>query len=316
MANQGAQSLVTLQTLISQAIALSDQTNSNFISTAEWIAYANFHAGELYRRIAQADPSRYIQRNPDYDFPLQTGFIQYSGATGSFGLDVVTGGSSGTRGTITNHPDQDVGNSSGTLYMNGTTGGTFTLGETITDTNGATATVTNTYQSGNQYNPLPANFWRCNRVDYIQSLSNPLFFLTLLGVNMLEEDVYQYPYCNFYGQGLRFMLSNTQINFIPSPNVSGMIRLIYTPYFTQLVNLSDTLDDVSGFADSISMGMAILALQKEGTDASILMRMKDMRDKEINRIEQQTREQSTPVQTVRMRYRQGYSNNGPGFGRW
>lgn len=308
---------ITLTSMIAQATSLADQTNSAFISPTEWIYFINGEASDLYRTIVQGDPDRYIRRNPAYTFPLQTGYLTYSAATAVLFVKgaVLTGGTSGATATIGAFPDQDVGLTAGTIYVSKPVG-TFVVGETITGAGGGSAVVSKAYAAPSQFVPLPTDFWLLNRVDYIQSAASPLVFETILAVNLMEEDSHQFTTGSSYGCGMRYRLQNNYLCFVPSPTITGQVQILYTPAYQNLVNGTDTIDDLSSFADVVIIGAAIRALIKENNfqHAASLQSLKDVGLKELARVAQATRDKSTPATTVSLRNK--LTGRGGGYRNW
>lgn len=77
--------------------------------------------------------------------------------------------------------------------------------------------------------------------------------------------------------------SGTQLEFIPTPSGSQLIRIWYIPRLTKLLLDTDvTTAGISGWIEYVIVDAAIKAMQKEESDCSVLMAQKSALIKRIN----------------------------------
>lgn len=65
-----------------------------------------------------------------------------------------------------------------------------------------------------------------------------------------------------------------QLQFYPSPVVSGSVRIWYAPAYTTLANDTDTLDGINGLEEFVVVDGAIKVMQKNESDVSTLLAQK------------------------------------------
>src|SRR5271165_3188869 len=97
-------------------------------------------------------------------------------------------------------------------------------------------------------------------------------FITIPPFMFAERNRYSVPNMQaFYGlTNLRYRLQANNVWFTPTPAAGQVIRMWYVPRLTQLVNLTDTVDGVSGWTEYIIVDAAIKMMQKEESDPSVL----------------------------------------------
>lgn len=102
-------------------------------------------------------------------------------------------------------------------------------------------------------------------------------WVTLKKFNFISRNRYVFPNITSTYLGvfnLRYRLLDNHISFIPTPSAGQFIRIWYVPRMTQLLADNDILDGVSGWTEYVIVDAAIKAMQKEESDASLLMAQK------------------------------------------
>lgn len=103
--------------------------------------------------------------------------------------------------------------------------------------------------------------------------SNNNAWVTLKKFDFISRNRYVYPQLTTTYLGvfnLRYRLVGNTLMFIPIPSGGQYIRLWYIPTLTQLINLTDTADGISGWTEYIICDAAIKCMQKEESDISVL----------------------------------------------
>jgi hypothetical protein len=134
-----------------------------------------------------------------------------------------------------------------------------------------------TFQTdGNQQYTLPNDFYKLMGVD-LGLAGNSNAWVTLKKFEFIGRNRYVFPQLTSTYLGvfnLRYRLVGNTLMFIPTPAGAQYIRAWYIPKMTQLLQESDTLVGVSGWTEYVIVDAAIKALQKEESDASVLMAQK------------------------------------------
>lgn len=102
-------------------------------------------------------------------------------------------------------------------------------------------------------------------------------WVTLKKFDFISRNRYVFPNITSTYLGvfnLRYRILDNHISFIPTPSAGQFIRLWYIPRMTQLLADTDILDGVSGWTEYVIVDAAIKAMQKEESDASVLMAQK------------------------------------------
>jgi len=82
---------------------------------------------------------------------------------------------------------------------------------------------------------------------------------------------------------IRYRIVGANIKFTPKPTQNADIRMWYTPVATQLVNDTDSLDDLNAYAEYVVVDAAIKMRTKEESDTTEFVRQKaEMRDRILN----------------------------------
>lgn len=120
----------------------------------------------------------------------------------------------------------------------------------------------------------PAPFYKLIGVDLaVNTASNA--FVTLNKFNFVDRNRYVYPNSSstIYGVfNLQYRLLGSNIEFIPTPSASQIIRLWYVPRLTELLQDTDTTSTgISGWNEYIIVKAAYYALTKEESDTSSLV---------------------------------------------
>jgi hypothetical protein len=108
-------------------------------------------------------------------------------------------------------------------------------------------------------------------------------FITIPPFMFAERNRYSVPNMQaFYGlTNLRYRLQGNNVWFTPTPAAGQLIQLWYIPRLTQLVNLTDVIDGVSGWTEYLVVDVSIKMMQKEESDVTVLMAQKEALIKRI-----------------------------------
>ncbi len=235
----------TLGDLIFNAQSLSDQINSDFVSTAEWTNWANIGYAKLYDLlIASYGANYYASLAVQFLTVPSVMFYPLPDGTATFFTPGLTPTQS--NGTIVAPPFYKL------------------LGADI-NFNGGFSNGTN-----NQFNFLtlvPFMFGERNRNNVFQGGG-----LAGGGVSVLAN-AYSYDY-RYRLHSLTDPTSGLLTNYLwLTPQAPGgfCIQVWYAPELTPLVNLTDIVTMVAGWEEIIQLDMAIKAMQKEESDATVLI---------------------------------------------
>lgn len=131
-----------------------------------------------------------------------------------------------------------------------------------------------TNPAGSTFTPRP--FYKLVGVDLALNNANNAY-VTINKFNFADRNKYLYPNSSssIYGVfNMQYRLLGTNIEFIPTPAAGQTIRLWYIPRLAELLQDTDMLDGVSGWAEYVITDAAIKALQKEESDVSVLAAQK------------------------------------------
>lgn len=120
---------------------------------------------------------------------------------------------------------------------------------------------------------LPADFYKVRGVD-CKFANNSWATVKRFNFNKRNDDnnfawnLSGLPY-------LEYRLVGNQIRFNRVPDANVSFRIFYHPVATKLVDDSDTLDDLNGYSEYVVVDTAIKMMQKEESDARVLMAQKE-----------------------------------------
>lgn len=103
-------------------------------------------------------------------------------------------------------------------------------------------------------------------------------WITVKKYNFVARNRFVYPNLSSTFMGvfnLQYRVLGSNIQFIPTPAGSQIMRFWYVPRLTQLVSDTDIMDGISGWTEYVIVDAAIKALQKEESDVSALMAQKE-----------------------------------------
>ncbi len=125
-----------------------------------------------------------------------------------------------------------------------------------------------------QFYPLPSDFYKLLGVDISVSTDQNSWF-TLRSFMFPERNMNTIPnYQGYWYNNLQYKVVGNQLWLTPVPIGGQTIRLWYVPELTTLVNLSDTVDGISGWTEYIIVDCCIKAYVKEESDPSVFMQQK------------------------------------------
>lgn len=129
-----------------------------------------------------------------------------------------------------------------------------------------------TVTTGNTYD-LPTDFYKLKGLD--RALSGAGDWYTLRPFTFEDRNARRSA-TRFRGlyPAIRYKVFGNQIMFSPDDQATGIYRMWYVPRYTALTSDTDTVDGVNGWEVYIETDAAIKALQKEESDVSVLMAMK------------------------------------------
>lgn len=130
-----------------------------------------------------------------------------------------------------------------------------------------------TYKTSNQqqFYPLPDDFYKLLGVDVALNNGDPNSWVTLKEFSFIQRNLYNFPnvYTMYGITNLRYRLMGDQLEIVPVPSGGQTIQLWYAPRVSQLINLTDIVDGVSGWEEYIVVDMCIKMLTKEESDVTI-----------------------------------------------
>lgn len=163
--------------------------------------------------------------------------------------------------------------------------------------------------------PLPTDFYKLRGVDLALANTNDSF-VTIHPFELADRNRYSVPnFQSFYGvTNLRYRLDGDNLWLTPTPASGQTIRILYTPRMTQLANLTDTADGISGWTEYIIVDASIKAYQKEESDVSVLMAQKAALIQRIDAMAQ-NRDSTNPPKVSDNLYNDMWWPTGSGDGR-
>lgn len=174
--------------------------------------------------------------------------------------------------------------------------------------------------NGTNYTAAPA-FYKLLGVDLgLNTNAQPNNgWVTVEKFNFIDRNAFYYPNTNSSQYGvfnMRYRLYGNKIEFIPTPNASQPMRLIYIPRMTMLLQDTDiTTAGVSGWLEYVITDAAIKALQKEESDVSVLGQQKLMLVKRIEAASM-NRDIGQPDTISDTRGATGWRSGGGNSGNW
>lgn len=135
-----------------------------------------------------------------------------------------------------------------------------------------------TYLTANQeqFYPLPNDFYKLLGVDVALNGGDPNSWVTLKEFSFIQRNLYNFPnvYTMYGITNLRYRLMGDQLEIVPVPSGGQTIQLWYAPRVSQLLNVTDIVDGVSGWEEYIVTDMCIKMLIKEESPADAFMAQK------------------------------------------
>lgn len=134
--------------------------------------------------------------------------------------------------------------------------------------------------------PLPPDFYKLNGVDLIYG---PNIVFTLEKYMLKQRNEYRNSYlynAAFFGPIYKYNVIGGNIEFIPLPQSSNTITLLYTPNPITITSFSDTLSIPIGGDEYMSLHMAAAMMAKEESDAAPL---NDKREEVLNQLKNSLR---------------------------
>lgn len=300
---------VTLLDLRTDILRRTHMENSQVVQPTELNYYINKSGSEINGILAAAFGSKYnlkkqlfsVRGNTD-TYPLDL-TITFNTGVSPFGLNlVVTGATSGAKGTIR----YITGNTAaGTLAFSDVSG-TFTPGETITDTGGGSAL----YVSGNG-GIGAADFLNLQALDLLSG-GRPF---PVREFKLAERALYQLPSANLsvYGAPFAYRFQGANLVFAPVPVAAFQLQMLYTPTWKVLVADTDVVDAVDGWDELIVLDGCIKVLAKQDLPLDIFVAQKNAMLKRIEDLKQQ-RNVAEPPRIVDVQEQRGWDSTYGRFG--
>jgi len=123
--------------------------------------------------------------------------------------------------------------------------------------------------TGQQAYDLPSDFYKLRGAD---AKLNGQDFVNLRPFNFNERNRYE-DFGSWTLMGIanvRYRIMGSSIRFTPTPDANIEYRIWYIPKATQLVDDTDTLDDINQYSDFVVLTAAMKMLVKEESDVSLL----------------------------------------------
>lgn len=142
----------------------------------------------------------------------------------------------------------------------------------------------NTVQNQQQYNisdiVTDEDFYKLRGLD---AKLNGSEFFTLQQFNFNERNRFQnFGIWDYLGiTNVRFRIVGNQIFLTPPPDQATEMRLWYIPKAVELVNDTDTFDDINQYTEFVIVEAAIRVLDKEESDTSVLQAQRAVLEKRI-----------------------------------
>jgi hypothetical protein len=145
-----------------------------------------------------------------------------------------------------------------------------------------------TYTTGQnqQLYPLPSDFYKLMLCEVALNPQDPNSYVTLKQFNFIQKNLYNYPnqYTMYGITNLRYRLNGSNLMIVPQTQGGQTLRIWYVPRPSQLINLTDTLDGVSGWEEYIVADVCIKMLAKEESDVSIFIAQLAQMEKRLDEL--------------------------------
>jgi len=127
--------------------------------------------------------------------------------------------------------------------------------------------------SGTNNTTLPADFYKIRGLDF-NAIANS--YVTVQPFNFLERNRFDVPVSKLaWGvQRRQYRVMGNKIYLIPEQDVDGTYRLWYIPRYTRLSADGDQMSNVLDFEEYVIVSAAIMMMNKEESDPSALLMMK------------------------------------------
>lgn len=123
---------------------------------------------------------------------------------------------------------------------------------------------------------LPTDFYKLMGVD-LGLTNSQNAWVTLKKFDFIARNRYVFPNiaATYFGLfNLQYRLVGNSLMFIPTPQAGQFLRIWYIPKLNQLLQDTDILSGISGWSEYVIVDAAIKAMQKEESDASLLVAQK------------------------------------------
>jgi hypothetical protein len=124
-----------------------------------------------------------------------------------------------------------------------------------------------TYTTGQnlQLYPLPSDFYKMLLCEVALNPTDPNSYVTLREFMFIQKNLYNYPnqYTMYGITNIRYRINGNNLMIVPQTQGGQTIRIWYAPRPNQLLNLTDTLDGISGWEEYVVVDMCIKMLAKQ-----------------------------------------------------
>lgn len=265
----------------------ADMINSNFVTLPEWNTYISNSYKELYDILIQkygddyyyTVPCSYITtgtldaNSQAQTFPLPNGLSTTDALTNVAFTGTLTAGNT----TISSIGSGVTSNLAKGMGINGVG---IVPGSRI-DSVASTSIVITIAPTGNGSTNITAGrivpaFYKLMLCEVALNPQDPNSWITLKKYQRIQQNLWNFPNVyTFYGiTNLRYRITGAELQVVPISQAGQTIRIHYAPRPKTLFRDTDTVDGVSGWEEYILVDAAIKALQKEESDAGVLMAQK------------------------------------------
>ena len=144
---------------------------------------------------------------------------------------------------------------------------------------------------------LPADFYQLRGVD-VKLNAGEFFTINKFNFNERNRNT-DLNWGLIGGPSLRYRLVGNNLRFNPTPDGAYQVRLWYIPVATKLVADSDTLADLNQYYEYVVVQAAIMMLQKEESDVSVLAALKaDLRNRIQSMAQNRDADKADSVQDI------------------
>lgn len=124
--------------------------------------------------------------------------------------------------------------------------------------------------------PLPPDFYKLMRCEVALNPADPNSWVTLKQFQAIQANLWNFPNVyTFYGiTNLRYRLWGSNLQIVPIAAAGQTIRIWYSPRPSQVINLTDIVDGISGYEEYIIADVCAKGMIKSEEDAGPFLMQK------------------------------------------